>query len=242
MKYISFLLFLAVLATSCPAQAQREQSDALALYRQANMPPAGPGLRAALRQQAGGLLGDGSFQFGTLRMVEGRNIQVAGLRYHAGLHLLEVQDSISTDSTHLWPAGSLRGFDIGEAGDKEAPLRRFRSRLVKEGSAGTRREFVEVLTAIDAGPLLLAWLYAPGAETAANGRRTVTSTLVAGPGTTGGDPLRPLEPTQGAVLRLFGNRSNDVRTFAAAQRLDYTRPSDIARMMDYYNKVAVVKQ
>jgi hypothetical protein len=97
---------------------------------------------------------------------------------------------------------------------------------------------VEVLTATDASPLLLAWLYAP-AE--ADGKRPLMGTLMAGPGTVGAEPLRPLEPTESAVLRLFGSRAGDVRSFAAAQHLDYTRPADIAKMMDHYNRIAVVK-
>lgn len=195
-------------------------------------------MRASLHQQVAGFVGDGAFQFGALRTYDGRYRPVPGLRYHPGLHLLEAQDSLNTDSTHLWPVGSLRGFDLGEAGDKETPLRRFRPRLVKEGSAGTRREFVEVLTAIDAGPLLLAWLY----SVAPAGRPPLVISLLAGPGApTGAEPLRLLEPTQAAVLHLFGARANDVRAFATLQHLDYTRPDDIARMMDYYNRVAVVK-
>ncbi|WP_201985027.1 hypothetical protein [Hymenobacter rubidus] len=238
-----FLLALPTLVPCLPAAAQagREQSEALALYRQANTAPGGSGLRTAIRQQREALVSGGAFQFGTLRTFDGHNVLVPGLRYHPGLHLLEVQDSLNTDSTHLWPAGSLRGFDIGEAGDKETPLRRFRSRMVKEGSGGTRREFVEVLTAIDAGPMLLAWLYSVAPDAAASGHRPLVGILMAGPGTTGGEPLRPLEPTQSSVLHLFGSRSDDVRTFATEQHLDYTRPADIARMMDHYNRVAVVR-
>ncbi|MBF9141560.1 hypothetical protein [Hymenobacter properus] len=236
------LLFAAAVSGAAPAAAQtsRDVADARVAYQQANTGAVAEGYRASLKQQTSGFVGGPAFQLGYLRTADGRSLLVPGLRYHAGLHLLEAQDSIDLESTHFWPASSLRGFDLGEAGDPAAPVRRFRSRLVKEGSAGTRREYVEVLTAIDAGPLLLAWLYAP-ADEATTSKRPLVGTLVAGPGTVGTEPLRPLEPTESAVLRLFGSRANDVRTFANTQHLDYTRPADIAKMMDHYNRIAVVK-
>ncbi|MDO7850352.1 hypothetical protein [Hymenobacter convexus] len=236
-----FAFFLAIAgAGTAAAQTSRDVADARVAYQQANTGPTAEGYRASLKQQTSGFVGGQGFQLGSLRTADGRTLLVPGLRYHAGLHLLEAQDSIDLEATHLWPAGSLRGFDLGEAGDPAAPLRRFRSRLVKEGSAGTRREYVEVITAIDAGPLLLAWLYTP-ADATPNSKRPLVGTLLAGPGTVGTEPLRPLEPTESAVLRLFGSRSNDVRSFATAQHLDYTRPADIAKMMDHYNRIAVVK-
>jgi hypothetical protein len=227
-------------ATPAAAQTSRDIADARVVYQQANTGAVAEGYRASLKQQTSGFIGGPAFQLGSLRTADGRTLLVPGLRYHAGLHLLEAQDSIDLEASHIWPTGSLRGFDLGEAGDPAAPVRRFRSRLVKEGSGGTRREYVEVLTAIDAGPLLLGWLYAP-AEDVPNSKRPLVGTLVAGPGTAGNEPLRPLEPTESAVLRLFGGRSNDVRTFATTQHLDYTRPADIAKMMDHYNRIAVVK-
>lgn len=225
---------------SVAAQTSRDVAEARVAYQQANTGATAESSRAALKQQTSGFVGGPAFQLGSLRTADGRSLLVPGLRYHAGLHLLEAQDSIDLESTHLWPAGSLRGFDLGEAGDPAAPLRRFRSRLVKEGSGGTRREYVEVITATDASPLLLAWLYAP-ADDAPTSKRPLVGTLLAGPGTAGNEPLRPLEPTESAVLRLFGGRANDVRTYATAQHLDYTRPADIAKMMDHYNRIAVVK-
>jgi hypothetical protein len=111
---------------------------------------------------------------------------------------------------------------------------------VKEGSAGTRREFVEVLTAVDAGPLLLAWLYTSGADALA-GRLSLAPMLLVGAGNDPAEPLRPIELSQSAVARLFGNRSNDVATYATKQQLKYDQPTDVARMMDYFNRVAVVK-
>ena len=243
MKYTYYLFAIFLLCGWRPARAQtaRDQAEATAMYQQANAGATGQTLRASLGQQTTGFLGDGSFQFGALRTHDGRFRPITGLRYHVGLQLLEAQDSLDLDKTHLWPAGSLRGFDLGEAGDTETPLRRFRCRLVKEGTAGTRREFVEILTAIDAGPLVLGWLYSIALVPNPNGRRPLVATLLAGPGTIGAEPLRQLEPTQAAVLRLFGARAEDVRMFALGQHLDFTRPADIARMMDHYNRLVVVK-
>ncbi|MBF9239229.1 hypothetical protein I2I05_17630 [Hymenobacter sp. BT683] len=243
MKYSYYLLLLLLLAGGQPAWAQsgRDQAEALVAYQQANSSPAGAALRASLSQQSSGFVGDGSFAFGFLRTYAGRYLPIPGLRYHAGLQVLEVQDSVNIEATHLWTAAGLRGFDVGEPDDEAVPVRRFRSRLVKEGSAGVRREFVEVLTAVDAGPLLLSWLYSVALTPTANGHRPLVATLLAGPGTMGNEPLRPLEPTQAAVLRLFGSRADDVRTFATTNQLDYTRPADIARMMDHYNRMVVVK-
>ena len=140
MKHVP-LLALLLLAAGRPAAAQtaRDQAEARAAYQQANAGAAARTLRAALGQQGAGYL-SGAFQLGALRTYDGRYRPVPGLRYHAALHLLEAQDSINTDSTHLWPVGSLRGFDLGEAGGTGPDaLRRSRPRLVKEGCAGTRR-------------------------------------------------------------------------------------------------------
>ena len=236
-----FGLLLLVAGRPAAAQTARDQAEARVAYQQANAGTAARTLRAALGQQAASFLGDGTFQPGALRTYDGRYRPVPGLRYHAALHLLEAQDSVSLDSTHLWPVGSLRGFDLGEAGGTGPDaLRRFRPRLVKEGSAGTRREFVEVLTATDAGPLLLALLYTAGAP-AADGRKGLVPLLLVGNGAAPAEPLRPLVLTQAAVLRLFGARADDVRTFAGAQRLRFDQPAEVARMLDHYNRVAVVK-
>lgn len=240
-RFFLFAIFIAAIGQPVLAQSNRELAEARAVHQQANAGASGKALRVALKQQPAGYMGQGAFQFGALRTYDGRYRPVPGLRYHAGLRLLEAQDSVNNDSTQLWPAGGLRGFDLGEAGDAEMPLRRFRTRLIKEGAAGTRREFVEILTAIDAGPLVLAWMYSLGPEPNAKGVRPLVGTLVAGSGTNGAEPLRVLEADQPSVLRLFGGRADAVRKFVATERLDYTRPADIARMMDYYNRVAVIK-
>ncbi len=243
MKISYYLLAFALLASGGPAaaQASHDQAEARTLYQQANAAPNSAALRASLKHLATGFFGDGTFQAGALRTFDGRYRPVPGLRFHAGLHLVEAQDSIDTDSTHLWPVGSLRGFDLGEAGGTgAAAVRRFRPRLVKEGIAGNRRDFVEVLTAVDAGPLLLAWLYSSGIDATA-GRLSMAPLLLVGAGNVPDEPLRPLELGQAAVLRLFGKRANEVQTFATAQHLQFDRPTDVARMIDHYNRVAVVK-
>lgn len=241
MKITFLMILLGLGATAQPAlaQASRDLAEARSLYAQANRPPNETNLRTNLKTQGSGFFGDGSLQPGALRTFDGRYRPVPGLRYHAGLRLLEAQDSINTDSTHLWPVGSLRGFDLGEPGAATAP-RRFRPRLVKEGSAGQRREFVEVLTAVDAGPLLLAWLYTSGADAVA-GRLSMAPLLLVGAGNDPGEPLRPLELSQANVLRLFGKRAEAVNAYAMTKQLLYDKPTDVARMLDYFNRLAVVK-
>lgn len=243
MKFFYSLLLLLLAARShlAEAQAAREQAEARTLYHQANTAPVTATLRAALARQQSGFFGNGTFQPGALRTYDGRYRPVPGLRFHAGLRVLEAQDSIALDSTHLWPLGSLRGFDLGEAGDTgTAAPRRFRPRLVKEGPAGTRRDFVEVLTLVDAGPLLLAWLYTSGVD-ATLGRLSLAPLLLVGPGNTPTEPLRPLELTPATLLHLFGARAEEIRSFASSQHLRTDQPAEVARMIDYYNRVAVVK-
>ena len=236
--FLLLLLGLGLATHSAQAQSSHDMAEARTIYTQANRAPQDAALRASLKAQGSGFFGDGSLQPGALRTFDGRYRPVPGLRYHAGLRLLEAQDSISLDSTHLWPVGSLRGFDLGEPG--AAPPRRFRPRLVKEGSAGQRREFVEVLTAVDAGPLLLAWLYTSGADAVA-GRLSMAPLLLVGAGNDPAEPLRPLELSQSSVLKLFGKREDDVSAYAKRQQLMFTKPEDVAKMFDYYNKRAVVK-
>ena len=242
LPYCFFALTLACASSPAKAQSAHDQAEARTLYQQANTDAAAATMRTTLANQKTGFYGGEAFQPGALRTFDGRYRPVPGLRYHAGLHVLQAKDSVDTETTHIWPVGSLRGFDVGEAGGKgpDAP-RRFRPRLVKEGSAGTRRDFVEVLTAVDGGPLLLAWLYSAGADAPA-GRLSLAPVLLVGPGSTASaDPLRPIDLSQSAVLKLFGARAEAVKSFATTQNLSYDRPADVARMIDHYNRVAVVK-
>ena len=233
------LLLVAVGVRPAAAQSSHDQAEAHALYAQANQEPMTTTLRAGLVSQTSGFFGGIGLQPGALRTFDGRYRPVPGLRYHAGLRLLEVQDSIDLDLTHLWPVGSLRGFDLGEPGSG-TPVRRFRPRLVKEGSAGTRRDYVEVLTAVDAGPLLLGWLFSNGAD-ATTGRLSIEPMLMVGAGNDANEPLHSLELNQSSVLKLFGKRAEDVSAYAMRQELKYFQAEDVAKMIDYYNKRAVVK-
>ena len=243
MKYCYKLLLLTLLALSsrpAAAQATRDAIEAQRLYRQTNAALAASALRLSLSQQADGFLGAGSFQAGTLRTFDGQRRPVPGLRYHTGQRVVEAQDSLYADSTHYWPVGSLRGFDVGKEG---AVPRRFRPHLVREGPiSGPHREYIEVLTTLDNGPLVLGWLYTQAPVDPTTSRRALIQILVAGPGgAASSESLRPLELTQSAVLRLFGSRNAEVRRFAVTGSLRYDRPTDVARMVDYFNQVAVVK-
>ena len=241
LSYCLSVFLLAALGRPAFAQAGRDQAEARVLYHHANSTAAGTALRAAMKKQGSGFFGDATFKPGALRTYDNRYRPMPGLRFHTGLQVVEAQDSIDTDSTHLWLVGSLRGFDMGEAdASTSTPARRFRTRLVKEGSAGTRREFVEVITSVDAGPLLLAWLYTWGHDVAM-GRSSMMPLLLVGPGTDPNEPLRPIELNQTSVLRLFGSRANEIRSFAIGQQLQYDQPADVARMIDHFNRVAVVK-
>lgn len=237
-----FILLVSLLdSLTVRAQAARQAVAARHSYQSANTPPASLELRAAVARQTGDLFGDGRFQPGALRTFDGRRRPVPGLYYHVERQVVEAQDSVTPDLTHLWPVGSLRGFDLGD-GETGAAPRRFRPRLVRECAVGcVRREFVEVLTTLDSGPLLLGWLLLP-LPADEEGPARLMQVLVAGAGPAASpEGLRPLELTQAAVLRLFGARAEEVRSFAAGRRLHYTHPADVARMVDYFNRVALVK-
>jgi hypothetical protein len=52
--------------------------------------------------------------------------------------------------------------------------------------------------------------------------------------------LRPLELTQAAVLRLCGARAAQVQAYAMLYNLHFEQADDVARLLDYYNRLAVV--
>ena len=245
MRTLLPLLLAAAASTAAWAQAGHPAADpGRALYREANTPATTLRTRAATGQHENEFLTNGTYQTGHLRTLDGRRILVLGLRYHVGQRVLQVQDSMQVDSTHYWPLAAVRGFDLGTEDD--APLgadpklalpnvHRYRARLVQQGKQGTRREAVEVLTSVDSGPLLLAWLPVVPEPSG------LAQVLVAGPGTTPTEPLRPLDLTESAVLRLCGSRADEVRTFASARHLRFDQPADVAKLLDYYNRVAVAK-
>ena len=82
--------FLALSTQPVIAQNAHEVAEARSIYRQANTKPNTATLRAGLARQANGFFGDGTFQPGALRTFDGRYRPVPGLRYHAGLRLVEV--------------------------------------------------------------------------------------------------------------------------------------------------------
>lgn len=239
------LLTLLAISGCYPALAQASHAAAdpgRALYREANTPAARLRLRAATAQHENEYLTKGTYQTGYLRPLDGRRVLVIGQRYHVGQRVLQVQDSLQMDSTTYWPLAALRGFDLGTEDDvplgatgAASAVRRYRVRLVQEGKQGARREAVEILTSIDSGPLLLAWLPVVPEPSG------LMQVLVAGPGTASNEPLRPLELTQAAVLHLCNSRADAVRSFATTRHLRYELPTDVAKMLDYYNRIAVAK-
>lgn len=115
-----------------------------------------------------------------------------------------------------------------------APLGRrvYRTRLLRTGHFGTRREAVEILTCTYAGPLVLAQLPATAAAPAQ---------LLAGPGYDPAVALRPLPLTQEAVLRLCGDRAPQVLAYARRYDLHFQQAEEVARMLDFYNRIATIK-
>jgi hypothetical protein len=242
-KQILLMLLAIACGYSALAQAGHPVADpGRAFYREANTPATRLRLRAATAQHENEYLNKGTYQTGYLRPLDGRRVLVVGQRYHVGQRVLQVQDSLQMDSTTYWPLAAIRGFDLGT--DDDVPLgdagaasavRRYRVRLVQEGKQGTRREAVEILTSIDSGPLLLAWLPVVPEPSG------LMQVLVAGPGTASAEPLRPLELTQAAVLHLCNSRADAVRSFATTRHLRYELPTDVAKMLDYYNRIAVAR-
>ncbi len=116
----------------------------------------------------------------------------------------------------------------------EAPMGRrvYRTRLVRTGRWASKPEAVEILTCTYAGPLVLAHLPATP---------TTPSQVVAGPGYDPATPLRPLPLTQKAVLRLCGDRASQVRAYALHYDLHFEQADEVARLFDYYNRIATIK-
>ena len=207
-----------------------------ALYLEANSPEALARMRKDLVAAPEAYLVSVP-QPGTLLFSPVRRIKVTQVRYNVALRLLEATDSTGS---HVWPPGSLYGFELGRRTD----VRHFRTHLVKTGS--TRLEFVEQLTVDEAPPLLLALQHRyvhedavmdPILHTEKLAARTVIGQVVlAGPGTDPKIPLRELPLTERNVLKLFGDKADALKTYAKQQHLNYTDLNDVLKLVEYYNQ------
>ncbi|MGI4833040.1 MAG: hypothetical protein ACRYFK_06210 [Janthinobacterium lividum] len=235
MKNVVLLLVLLSLSllAFCAQARPRTTDPSQALVQQANTPAARQLTQAAISQQPGAYLNEGQYEVGYLHLLSGRRVLVLGLRYHVGQRVVEVQDSLQADSTTYWPLAALRGFDLGTE-DNPATLRRYRPRLVQESRQPDRREAVQVLTATDAGPLVLAYLplLLPGTSTPGQ-------VLLVGCGYDAPQPLRQLGLKEADVLHLLNERVDKVSAFARTNNLHCCVPQEVAKMLDYYNRLAV---
>jgi hypothetical protein len=185
------------------------------------------------------------FEIGSMRLVGDYQLAAQNQQDQSSQDSLEVQLVAQADNAEASAVSEIRE-RYPEMADLPAtvaltlrrpttPLgkRRFRTRLVRTSPWSTRREPVESLTCTDTGPLVLALLSATA---------TTQAQVLAGPGYDQTVPLRPLELTQAAVLRLCGERAAQVRAYAMLYNLHFEQTNDVARMLDYYNRIAVVKE
>ncbi|MDQ2772701.1 MAG: hypothetical protein M3Y54_19620 [Bacteroidota bacterium] len=220
------------------AQAARDLSDyALMLYNQANSPGALERRRKDLVNAPEAYL-VAIEQPGMLLLPDERRVRVPAMRYNVALRLLEVRDSTGF---HVWPPGSLAGFYLGRG----AEARHFRSLKVR--TEGQPLDFVEVLTAADNAPLVLAVqhryihdepLLDPVLRTETRpGRTLIAQRVVAGPGSLS-EPLRELPLSQRYVGRLFGAHTAAVAAYAEREHLGPTDLAQVLRQVEYYNQLA----
>lgn len=232
------LLLLALWAAPARAQTARDLTDiGLTLYQQANSPGALERLRQDLLNAPEAYVARIA-QPGTLVLLTKRRVRVPALKYNAARHLLEVQDSTGR---HVWPPGSLDGFYLGQG----AGARHFRSYAVR---GSTKTDFVEVLTANDDSPIVLAVQHVyfhedaeinPVLRTETRKARTeIGQVVLAGPGTLPPEPLRPLALSQRGITRLFGSRAAQIDAYAAKESLGYTDLAQVLRLVEYYNQQA----
>src|SRR5438270_281895 len=139
------LACLLAIAVLFQAQANGSLSGQSKLTRDFSGDANGPAARhiQATTGPQHAVAGQLAFVPGSLRLLDGRRLQVLGLRYHASEHLVEIQDSLQPDSTHFLSMSNLRGFDLGDNDLLPAPAailngpvgpagpRRFRARLVQ---------------------------------------------------------------------------------------------------------------
>jgi hypothetical protein len=173
----------------------------------------------------------------------GSALLLAEVRSRFTLHQPAAQTTEQPDSPEAATVESAAGFDPETANlpasltialrRPAAPLGRrvFRSRLVRTGRWVSHSEAVEILTCTYAGPLVLAQLPATA---------TAPGQLLAGPGYDPTTPLRPLALTQEAVLHLCGDRAPQVRAYAMLYNLHFEQADEVARLLDYYNRIAMV--
>ena len=176
-----------------------------------------------------------------------KQFKTSRLPIHASVNWQEEQDSVQADDNQFESLSSSLEFEVAATdvalADRPiastsmlkapaAPLgpQRFRSRLIRT-NRHAQPEVVEILTCTEAGPLVLALLPASSSTPAQ---------VLAGAGHDRTQPLRPLELTQAAVLRLCGNRAAQVRAYAMTYDLHFQQATDVARMLDYFNRLAVV--
>ena len=184
-------------------------------------------------------------ELGSLRLVGDYKLAVQSQGEQPSQEAIDAQRTAELDSVAdasraeiraLYPENAALPADLALTLRRPAaPLgkRRFRTRLVRVGRWHTSREAVESLTCTDTGPLVLALLPATA---------TTPAQVLAGPGYDQAAPLRPLELTQEAVLRLCGERGRQVRAYAMLYNLHFEEKDDVARLLDYYNRIAVVQE
>jgi len=174
----------------------------------------------------------------TKRLATGGQLAVAAAQLHDRSALVETEApgpptaaDAPAEATELNAEAAARASTFRRP---EAPMGRrvYRTRLLRTGYFGTRREAVEILTCTYAGPLVLALLPATAAAPAQ---------LLAGPGYDPAVALRPLPLTQEAVLRLCGDRAPQVLAYARYYDLHFQQAEEVARLFDYYNRIATIK-
>ena len=178
-------------------------------------------------------------QAGVLVTAQGQRVRVPALRYNPALHLVEARDSTGKK---LWNMESLQGFEFGSG-----PARR-QFRVLPVRNRGVDRDFVEVLTDDPKGQLVIAAEHIFVHED--EQRHPVLKTLIkpavnqvvydalVGYNTLPPTPLKPIGPLrEKTVLRLFGNHSSQMATYARQNALNYESLADVLRMANHYNEL-----
>ena len=225
-----------LLAASAQAQTARDLSDiGIALYQEANSPKALERMRKDLINAPEAYVVSVD-QPGTLVLLTKRRVRVPAMKYNVALHLLEVRDSTGS---HVWPPGSIDGFYMGRGVD----ARHFRTFGVRD--SGLKQDFVEVLTAADDSPLVLAVQHVyvhddaqvnPILRNETRAARTEIGQVVLAGREVPVRELRPLVLSQRNVLRLFGSLATEIALYATAQHLGYTDLAQVLRLVEYYNQ------